>query len=401
MAHNPARILLASAIIVALTLATAPARAASPDWVTAWSTSQRSLADGKISNATVRMIARVTVPGDRVRIRLDNSFGEVPVSFGHATVAVRARGAALAVGTTKDLAFGGKQSVTIPAGGSVMSDPVALPVAAQQDLAISLFVPDADVRASQHNGALVTSYLTENGAGDQSRAEDGKLFGGTTTSMLWLKAIAVHPTAPASTIVAFGDSITDGNCSTLDAHDRWEDYLALRLALRKPVRFAVINEGIGGNTVTRAGLQPPPNSAAGTERLDRDVLSHAGVSHVILFLGTNDIARGAGAAQIEAGMQDIIARVHKKGLRIIGATILPRHEEPVWNEAKSRVRREVNDWIRKRAGFDSVLDFDRLLRSRADPDRIATAYGCGDGVHPSPYGYFTMAKSIDLGLFRK
>src|ERR1700694_993249 len=112
--------------------------------------------------------------------------------------------------------------------------------------------------------------------------------------MYWLKAIHVRPTASATAIVAFGDSITDGTCSTLDAHDRWEDALAERFALGKEVAHAVINEGIGGNTVTSSpNMKPPLNSPAGVERLDRDVLSHSGVTHVILFLGTNDIRREA------------------------------------------------------------------------------------------------------------
>jgi lysophospholipase L1-like esterase len=218
----------------------------------------------------------------------------------------------------------------------------------------------------------------------------------------------VHATTPASAIVAFGDSITDGTCSTIDAHDRWEDVLGLRLALSKPVRLAVLNEGIGGNTVTKgANYQPALNSPSGVERLERDVLSHAGVSHVVLFLGTNDLRREASAAQVETGIKDIVQRLHARRIKVIGVTILPRHSvvpgiaDTGWDDRKSKVRRAVNDWIRKRAGFDAVLDFDRLVRTRADADLIEPALGCGDGVHPSPFGYFMLAKSVDLGLFTR
>ena len=128
----------------------------------------------------------------------------------------------------------------------------------------------------------------------------------------------------ASTIVAFGDSITDGTCTTLDAHDRWEDVVASASRCKTRSRRAVVNEGIGGNTVDqRDNYNPPINSPPGVDRLDRDVLSHPGVSHVVLFMGTNDITRGASAEPVDRGIKDIIARVHAKGIKIIGATIIP------------------------------------------------------------------------------
>jgi lysophospholipase L1-like esterase len=396
---------MAAAWLLALPLTQALAR--DQAWVTAWATSQQGLGPAKISNATVRMVARVTVPGESVRVRLDNTFGTAPVVFGKATIGLRVRGPALAAGLVRPLTFGGKDQVTVAAGATVESDAVALHVDALQDVAVSLFVPDADVQPSQHNNAQVTSYLTDNGAGDQSGSQDGKPFTGKTTSMLWLKSIDVSPASRAGTIVAFGDSITDGTCSTLDAHDRWEDVLAQRIALRKKVTHAVINEGIGGNTATSGpNMKPPLNSPAGVDRLDRDVLSHAGVTHVVLFLGTNDIRREAPADQVIAGMKDIIARVKQKGIKIIGVTIIPRDStvpgisDTGWNDAKSKIRNEVNDWIRKQAGFDAVIDFDKLVRDQSNPDIINVAYDCSDGVHPSPAGYFLLGKSVDLGLFK-
>jgi lysophospholipase L1-like esterase len=401
--------LMALALVAAsawvLPAAAAP-RDAGQNWATAWATSQQGLGMAKISNATIRMVARVTVPGDSVRIRLDNTFGTAPVTFGKATIGLRVRGAALAAGLVKPLTFAGKDSVTVAPGASVASDPVALHVEAQQDVAVSLFVSGTDVQPSQHNNAQVTSYLTDNGTGDQSGSEDGKPFTGKTTSMLWLKSIDVSTAGRISTIVALGDSITDGTCSTLDAHDRWEDALAARFALEKKVAHAVINEGIGGNTATSANLNPPANSPPGTERLDRDVFAHAGVSHVVLFLGTNDIRREAPAEQVIAGIKDIVTRVKQKGIKIIGVTIIPRDTtvpgipDTGWSDAKSKIRNQVNDFIRKQAGFDAVLDFDKLVRDPRNPEVINVAYDCGDGVHPSPYGYFLLGKSVDLGLFK-
>src|SRR6185295_4262801 len=225
------------------------AQNANQNWVAAWSTSQQGLSQAKLSNATVRMIARVTIPGDAVRIRLDNTFGKTPLTIAHATLAPRVRGAAVAVGQVKPISFGGKASVTIPAGGTVQSDAVAMHVDAQQDVAVSVFVPGSDVQPSQHGNAQTTSYVTDSGRGDQVMSEDGKVFEGKTTAMYWLKSIDVRAAAGASAIVAFGDSITDGTCTTLDAHDRWEDIVAQRIASQKQVNRAIVNEGIGGNTV--------------------------------------------------------------------------------------------------------------------------------------------------------
>ncbi len=374
-------------------------------WVAAWGTSQQNLSQAKLSNATVRLIARVTLPGEAVRIRLDNTYGNAPVTFARASIAPRVRGAAVAYGLLQPVTFRDKAAVTIPAGGTAESDPVTMHVEAQQDLAVSVFV-SGDAQPSQHANAVVTSYVTENNTGDATDSVDGKPFRGHTTSMYWLKAIDVRPAARATAIIAFGDSITDGTCTTLDAHDRWEDLVAQRLALQSPVRFAIVNEGIGGNTVTNAAdYQPAINSAPGMERLERDVLSHPGVSHVVLFMGTNDIRRGASADLVIGGLKDIIARVKAKNIKIIGATIIPRHAtvpgvaDTGWNDAKTKIRHQVNDWIRKDAGFDAVLDFDRVIASKANPDLMEQAYNCGDGVHPAPIGYFQMGKSVDLGVF--
>ena len=298
--------------------------------------------------------------------------------------------------------------MTIPPGGSVQSDPVQLAVLARQDLAVSLHLPEREVSPSLHRGALVTSYTTADGAGDLTADETPTGFTETMTSMWWLKSIDVLTSSAGGAIVAFGDSITDGSCSTLDAHDRWEDWMAVRLdASQDPaVRRAVVNEGIGGNTVIREHLRPAPNSTPGVERLERDVLSHAGVTDVILFMGTNDIRREASAEQVIAGTETIIERVHARGLKIFGVTIIPRHNRAPtennsgWTTAKTRTRNEVNEWIRTDAPFDGVIDFDSVLRDPADPNLIFAAFNC-DNIHPTPRGYYEMGRAVPLELFVK
>ncbi len=416
-----ARRAIAAAALGAVALAAAPVQANDRDrddgaWVAAWGTSQQALGTVQLTNATVRMIARVSIPGEAVRIRLDNTYGPAPLVVGTAYVGQRIQGADLAVGSNRPVLFGGSPSVVVPAGGSVVSDAVALDVYAQQDLAVSLYVPGASVSPSQHTGAVVTSYYTPNGAGDAASSEARAPFTLTTTSTWWLKGIDVYSRSSSGAIVAFGDSITDGTCTTLDAHDRWEDWVAVRLdgadaagtigkgrSNRRGLK-AIVNEGIGGNTVTRANLQPPPDSAPGIERLDRDVLSHVGVTHVVLFMGTNDIRREASAAQVIAGMSNVIARVKAAGLKIVGVTIIPRHNRPPagtntgWNDAKTAIRTEVHRWIRTEAPFDAVIDFDEVVRDPANHDLLLPPFNCGDGIHPSPAGYYRMGQAVDLRI---
>jgi lysophospholipase L1-like esterase len=399
--------LLSGSAIVALQQPQTSAR-----WITAWGTSQQALGTTAVTNATVRMIARVTIPGEAVRVRLDNTFGTAPLVIGKAYVGQRIQGATLAAGSNRQVVFNKSASTTIPPGGSVTSDAVPINVLGQQDLAVSLYIPAANVRPSQHSGAQVTSYLTTNGSGDVAAEEMATSFVGTTTSTFWLKAIDVSSSSSTGSVVAFGDSITDGTCTTLDARDRWEDLLAVRLALdaagrgREGAHKAVVNEGIGGNTITRQNLQPPPDSPPGLERLERDVLTHHGVTHVILFMGTNDVRREAPAMQVIAGLQDVISRVKARGLKIVGVTMIPRHNRPPaenntgWNAAKTGFRNEVNQWIRTKAPFDAVIDFDKVVQDSKNADLLSPPFNCGDGIHPSPRGYYEMGRSVRLDVFK-
>lgn len=410
-----ARLVVAGATLLFVAAGPATRQAA---WVTSWATSQQAVGDTAITNTTVRMIARVTIPGDRVRIRLDNTFGDEAVTIGRAYAGHRIQGAALAAGSNRPITFNGAAEVAIPAGGSTWSDPVQLSVLAQQDLAVSLYIPGSRVKPSQHTNAGVTSYRSADGSGNITSEEGRGPFASTTTSLWWLKAIDVESVSSPGVVVAFGDSITDGTCTTLDAHDRWEDVMSMRLALERDANRlrksgqadglkAVVNEGIGGNTLTREGLTPRADSTPGLERLDRDVFSHHSVTDVVLFMGTNDIRRGASAPQVMTAMTSIAQQVKAKGIRIVGVTIIPRHNiapsatNTGWDAGKTRIRNEVNQWIRTQAAFDNVIDFDQVVRDPAFPDLIRPAFNCGDGVHPSPAGYYAMGQSVELKLFHR
>ena len=399
-------------VVVACATAAATPRQQSPAaWVTGWATSQQGPGAPALTHTTYRAIARVSASGEAVRLRFDNTFGTAALTLASVHVGLRARGAAVASGSNRTATFGGRGAVSLAPGKSATTDPVAIRVVAGQDLAVSVFVPGTDVRPSQHTNAQVTSYVAAPRAGDVAADPSAAPFQNTVTATWWLKAVDVLSSSSRGTIVAFGDSITDGTCSTVDAHDRWVDWLSVRLVLDADNRGAsglhkaVVNEGIGGNTVTAARLQPPPDSPPGLDRIERDVLSHSGVTDVIVFMGTNDIRRGADAAQVIAGLTAIAGRVKASGLRAIGATMIPRHnrtpsaENSGWTPARTAIRNEVNRWMKNGSPFDAVIDFDRVVRDPANPDLINPPFDCGDGIHPSPYGYFEMGRSIPLDLF--
>ena len=391
--------------VVAVVATTVPGTAAAQQWVAAWGSSMQSASPGNwtVTNATVRLLARSTISGEQVRVRLENTFGDDPLTIGAASLAFQSNGPALVVGSSRPLRFDGADTVTIPAGESVVSDAVSLAVQAEQRLAVSLHLPGTGVRSSVHGNGLTTSYVTEPGAGDQTGSEDGAPFSKTTTSMHWLSAVEVFSSSARGAIVAFGDSITDGSCATVDGYNRWEDVLHTRLLhAAGSARLAMVNAGIGGNTAIRV---PPVSSIPGVERLERDALSLAGITHLVLFLGTNDLRRDATADQVIAGLEDIVGRAKARGLKVIGVTIIPRNPVPRglpanlgFGAARNAERHKVNAWIRSYDDLDAVLDFDAVMKDRANRDLINPIYDC-EGIHPNVLGYAAMGRSIDVDVF--
>jgi lysophospholipase L1-like esterase len=352
---------------------------------------------------TIRQIVRATLGGDRVRIRLTNEYGERPLVIGSAHIALRDSGAAIRSTTDRALTFGGRATVKIRPGAVVFSDAVDLRIPALSDLAISLWVTDTIRATTRHAAAHQRSYVSA--AGDFTSAER---FTPDTTITGWLWVGGVDVTNPNATgvIVTFGNSITDGSGSTLDANTRWPDVLARRLLTSNEPLKAVVNAGIGGNRI----LSPRTGPSA-LARFDRDVLMQPGVTHVVLLEGINDLASGTmtrdprdstSVADIIFGYQQLIARAHERGVMIYGATLTPiggmnRPNTP-GVEAK---RRAVNEWIRTSGMFDGVIDFEAATRDPSQPDRFLPANDSGDHLHPGDAGYKAMGESIDLALFRR
>jgi lysophospholipase L1-like esterase len=380
------------AALAALSPAT-PAEAGTrpQSWTGTWATAQHASYDPGTSEVTVRIPVHVSAGGTSVRIRLTNEFTDQPVTIGHATVGRRASGSS--VSGPRDLTFGGKRAVTIPAHGQAASDGVRIPVAARSDLVISLYFPGRLTHVSQHWMGLQTVYWTPDGGGDHAGDAGGDAFTKTDSTFPFLTGVDVRGGTARGSVVALGDSITDGAASTSDANRRWPDYLAARLSACTSTA-GVLNEGISGNRIT-AGTDGNPSAL---DRLERDVLSQPGARTVLLFEGVNDLSwGGATGDQVIDGMKEIALRAHARGLRVIGATVVPyRGWGDYWTEAKEADRQKVNAFVRDGGVFDGYADFDKAVRDPDDPTRYAAAFDSGDHLHPNDNGMKAFADTVDL-----
>jgi len=104
------------------------------------------------------------------------------------------------------------------------------------------------------------------------------------------------------------------------------------------------------------------------------------------------------AARLIWGYQQLIARAHEHGLRIVLGTMAPFRGSPAYSPAKEQVRLAVNAWIRSSHEADGMIDFDKVMRDPRDPSRLRPALDSGDHIHPDDRGYAVMARAIDLRL---
>lgn len=371
-------------LTLALLLAGTPANAAC--WSGSWGTAMQGEVTTSLSSRyTVRNIVRLSLGGSTLRVRLSNVFSDGPISIARVTVAPAGAGAAT-TSTPRSLRFGGSGSVTIARGSAAVSDALAYPVAADTRLAVSIAVSRAPSLTTYHRSAYQTSHLGD--GGDFASSVTGTEYTKTTGSWFHLSDVDVSG-SPRASVVAFGDSITDGAGSTGSANRRWPDVLAGRTTL------GVLNSGISSNQL----LRDTTHSVSGVQRFQRDVLSRAGVRTAIVLIGVNDIRAaptGATSAALIAGYRELISAAHASGVRVLGGTITPFGGTDRYTEALETVRAEVNAWIRGSGEFDGVVDFDAAVRDPARPTWMLSTYSRPDRLHPNDAGYQAMGEAVHL-----
>jgi lysophospholipase L1-like esterase len=369
-----------------------------------------------------RLIVKPDIWGRQARLRLSNAFGTKPVTFDDVYVGLQNSGSAIVAGSNRPVTFAGKRGVTIEPGKWLLSDPVGLPFVRDpadpmlggRKLAVSFHVAGESGPMTWHAKALTSSYVTPPGAGSHGKEESEGAFTFSTASWYFLDAVEMSAQPGTQVVVAFGDSITDGTASTLNGDDRWPDVLSRRLKAVSP-RIVVVNAGIGGNRVVGPADYTPASPFAGgpsaASRLERDVISLPGVTHVIWFEGINDLGKSGnlGADAVIAGTKEGVAKLRARipGVRVIGATLTtalgssnPDHGSP----EQDVQRKLVNTFIRSGGLFDGVIDFDAVTLDAASggmkpmfvPE--STTGGPGDKLHPNRSGYAAMGNAIDLTL---
>lgn len=377
-------------------------------WVATWSTALHAPAAGPpgltnsgFNNQTLRQIVRATVGGQQVRVRL-STFAASALQIGAARIALRSKGPSIVPESDRVLTFGGHSSITVPPGAVVMSDAVDLDVPALSDLAVSIFVQGETGPATWHFLALQTSYVSPDG--DFTTFVDMPVAS-TKAAWFWLAGVDVLTSKQTAAIAVLGDSVTDGNGSTLDANRRWPDELARRLMMQAGNhKMGVLNGGLTGNRLLHDIIGPN-----GLARFDRDVLAQTSLTHVIVFLGNNDIVFGqffptdaVTVDEIIQGYRVLIARAHSRGVRIYGATLTP-FQGFVPSDLFPIVepqRQAVNHFIRTSGEFDAVIDFDAITRDPSMPSRFLPLFDSGDHYHPNDAGYRAMGDALDLSLFK-
>jgi len=407
---------LLAALVTLPALAQTTAQTAHPHWVATWGTAPFPRANDHKSflmPATLRQTVHVSLGGSTLRVVLTNEYGATPLILDAATAALPAPGTpgAIQPNSSVALTFNGHPGITIPPGSIAVSDPIAFNLAPLSDLAITIAVAGQAIPTlTTHDLSLETNYIAS------MNPASAPTLTNPATSEVWLflkgveveaaPAAAPHTASEPATVVAFGDSITDGWHATSGTHQTWPDLLAVRLHNNPATRnLAVINEGIGGNRVLHDGWGP-----SALARFDADVLAPSGVKYVVLFESINDIGNAynpAGAHDIVTandlitGLSQFAARAHAHGLKVIGATITPYIGCGYSSPAGDKVREAVNQWIRTTPTFDGLIDFDEITRDPANPSVFSSTVDSGDHLHPGDAGFHVMANAIDLSLFTK
>ncbi len=378
--------------------------AAERKWVDAWAVSYLPTtvngapqAVPTFNNQTLRLNMFLKLGGAALRVKLTNCFSTQPLVIGGARVALRRTVSGLDIVPETDhvLTFDGATTLKLEPGKEMWSDPVDLAVKQHEDVTINLFLPESTTPEAFHPTGLKMNYVA---AGDH--CGDTMLpFAGRnsrTTMYFFVSDVQVLAPAKSKVIVTLGDSITDGATAAINANAAWPDVLSKRLpALEDGTPVCVINMGIGSNRLVSADAAGP----AGLKRLEEDVLSRPNVSHLILLEGINDISyEQAPAEELIAAYEQIIEKAHAKGIKVIGATLLPIQNSRKDTPANEATRQTVNKWIREAGRFDAVLDFEKVVQDPQNPLSIRRDLTT-DYVHPNTEGYRLMGESVALKLF--
>lgn len=363
-------------------------------WASSQYSSEGNMPPIALAGNSLRQIVKTSVEGEYLRFHFSNYLGAEKLVIKSVHVAKSAGQGTGAIIPESDtiITFNGKTGTTIQPYGTASSDTIKFSAPALSELAITIYFGTIPQTLTGHVGSRTNSYIE---FGNQVSLEKfSKSF--KTAHWYVLSAIDVSTTNDCSSIVCFGDSITDGRGTTDDKQNRWTDILSNRLQQTPETKnLAVLNQGIGGTCITSSGV----------ERFSRDVLNQTKVKYLVILYGVNDIiyANQSSKAIINT-YKSMIEKAHKQGITVYGGTILPFKNANGWSTQKEQIRKDVNNWIKtatpEEGGFDGFIDFATPMADPENEDALNKSLNFeNDGLHPNAKGYEVMGNAIDLSLF--
>ncbi len=383
-------------------------------WVASWTasphaplTTEGPFAAASYDDVTISQVIRLSEGGSQLRVRFTNRYGAAPLTIGEARIVLLDDEGNEVEGSSRPLTFGGEASAVIPRGAPFATDLIDLQTEDFQKAKVVMYLPEDTGPCTCHLTGLDTLAVSEPGN------HVGEDFEPVSTAQYraFLHTVEVLSDDAQGTIVTYGDSITDGVGSTPGEDRRWPDVLAERLE-EAGMEYAVANAGISGNRVLSPGM-----GESALSRFDEDVLSLSNVTHMIVFVGVNDIGNAFGpqrggvagldidqpqidAEQMIAGYRQLIARAHAKGITVIGSPIGPYKGASYWSEEGEAARQQITDWMLNSGEFDAITRIDLAFAEPDDPSTMREGYHMGDFLHGSDEGLRAVGESIDLTLFQ-
>ena len=382
-------------------------------WVDIFALSQYNLGRVKLpfGDRTVRIIIRNYVSGNKLKLTLANRYSKSDINIAKVTVA-NCDSEGNHITTPKIIQFNGESHGILHPRSSLPSDDIEYNVQ-EGYIAVNVLFKG---KASTNSLNMLREKVIISSKGDFTESDTieeanritekilnkaFKIAGVPKCDMIpALESVSVYSDYNNKTIIAFGDSISQGG--------KWTYELAERL------NIPVLNLGISGNRLLRDGDMPILHGLFGEaaiKRFDRDVLTRQGAGVVIVLLGTNDIGQpgtvitskkeAVTADDIINGLTSLAIRIKSAGFRAIVCTLTPfKYFRMGYIGNSYEVRHAVNAWIRDNNVFDMYYDYDAMIRDVDEPEMIAKPYDSGDHLHPSDQGSIKMLDAIDIEVLR-
>lgn len=349
-------------------------------------------------NITLRYNIYSPFAGEAVRVTFDNYCGTEPIVISRSSFYNGER--------FVSLTYGGKESVTVAAGESVVSDEVQVNVAAGSTSFVSFYLGGfTQMRSAVYTCGPLTKGLYA--VGDYTHEKDIPITVSRGTNIFYfLSNVSVFTSAENRTIVCYGDSIT--------AQD-WPDYLNLRLKEEGYSHTAVIRRATSGSRILREYdcLTYASYGLKGEKRFAHEVPTD-GADTVLIQQGINDIIHPVGvevnpfrpmsdlptAQELIEGLKRYIAQARSFGYKVYVGTLLPIKGWRTYAPFRDELKDEYNDFIRTTDLIDGVVDFDKAVRNPLEVEAFLDKYDSGDHLHPSALGYKRMAEEVPREMFR-